>query len=287
MNTQNSISKETIEEFLRLVEGGLRRRDAAHKVGFVLRHLRDAAEEYGISSPVFLPTAEAIKHFEADILERRITQYELAQKLGIAQPNLTKLYRKNGYPSIEVGRRSNLPTELEMERQAQQVVEHLVNNGGYIKPTIRELGFTVDRARVKKYAQSIGINLTEYRFAHRKYGHWVTLPGLAERAGKSSYKVKAKCTLCGEIFTVSLANMKSGRSNCCHVCAHARRNDFSVECAETGDKYSSIMSCCSQIGLSNSDYQRTRIVLLKDGIFKHGGLSYRLISKVRRAEAVA
>ena len=127
------------------------------------------------------------------------------------------------------------------------------------------------------YAKSVGFDFEHWRFAHRKFGHWITLPGKANRIYTMDYRLNALCTKCNTVHSVTLVNLRTGNSTQCRECAYIEsvgRGHLKVECIESGDKFSSIMSASEEI---DANYQKMRKVLAADGSFVHGGLTYQLV----------
>ena len=200
-----------------------------------------------------------------------LSQYQIAQDLNITQPNVAKALKQLGI------KRKTVYDTSERDALCERVVNHIVENGGYVESTIRELGINIYKNAVYDFCKDRDIDLRPYRFAHRRFGHWLTLPCIPERCYTMDYKVQAECTKCGSIHTVQIVNLRTGASTQCRDCADAERRDKScykaVICVETKERIKSVRSLAERLGVS---YQPTLNRLKRDGQFIHEGLTYRL-----------
>ena len=275
-----SVLPADVRKFVALVESGTRRRDAAAEVGFSIEALRLACKRLNISWPKRELLADQLKRYEPQILAGTISQHQIARELNCSQPRLCVLFKELGYPSIPVGDPGpSAATKDERIRNCERVLEHLETKGGYLKPTVLELGFPESfRHHVTAYAKEIDFDFEEYRFAHRRYGHWVTLVGKAQPIHKNNYLIKSRCTKCGSVHHVNLINMKTGASTQCIDCARAERRGANggkeVKCNETGEVFPSVhkLSILTGVPYSSISYRLTN-----GGFFQHEGLTYRLV----------
>lgn len=129
-----------------------------------------------------------------------------------------------------------------------------------------------------EYAKTIDFDFELYRFAHRQYGHWLTLVGKAKPIHKCDYLIRSRCTKCGSVHDVSLVNMKMGASTQCIDCSRAERRGRDVgkriKCDETGEILSSIRKLSLRTGVLHSSINYR---LTNGGFFQHEGLTYRLV----------
>ena len=101
------------------------------------------------------------------------------------------LYAKLGYPSLTTGCPGpDEDNKLRRIKDCEKVLDYLETHGGYVKAALLELGFPESfRLHVSAYAKTIGFDIETYRFAHRNYGHWRTLPSKAKPMHTSNYVV--------------------------------------------------------------------------------------------------
>lgn len=272
-------SEKDVRKFLSLIEGGMQRKKAAESLGTDTKTIGQAAERLGIEIPKRIPAIELVKPYEAQILEGTITQWQIARATGLSQCRVSHLYREQGWPALPIGKRGRnprFPREVK-EEQAEELIAYLMENGGYVLPSIRKLGLQIDKCFFYSYCKQHGFDYRPYRWAGRRYGYWLTLPCTPPRTSKSDYLIDAECTLCGSVHKVSLINMKVGNSLMCRSCAAERKEFSSVVCVETGKKYRSILNASKQLGIP---YQSFRKSLVVDGEAKVEGKTYRTTRKV-------
>ena len=269
-----------VHKFVALVKRGTRRRDAAKEVGFAIETLRSACKRLDIQWPGRTLLSEQLKKYEPQILAGTISQHQLAKELNCSQPRLSELFKELGYPAIPVGDPGpSAATKAERIRNCERVLEHLETKGGYLKPTVLALGLPESfRHHVVEYAKSIDFDFEDFRFAHRQYGHWITLVGKAKPIHKCDYLIRSRCTKCGSVHDVSLVNMKMGASTQCIDCSRAERKGRDggkkIKCDQTGEVLPSIRKLSLRTGVPRSsiEYQ-----LRQNSFFQHEGLTYRLV----------
>ena len=271
-------------KYLRRIEEGEPRKATAKAMGFNYDTMRSACAHYGLEYPKRLLAIERIVEFEEQILAGTISQHQIAQKLGISQCRVSSLYKELGYSSISRGGRpgQNVTSEEDRERISKEVIAYVEKEGGYVNHALQALGYPNHyRWFVNQYAREIGFDHKYWRFAHRRYGYWVTLPGHAEPVQACDYLLKARCTKCGSVHEVRLINLKTGASTMCWDCSLKSREFQSVECVETGQRYRSVMACAKALKIG---YQSFRIKLSRQGQYVHEGRTYVIISKVSTRE---
>ena len=280
MPRKQLVTEDIFTEFAVLVSKGMRRTDAAKQVGYNLKTLRNACERLGLTWPGRTLLIDQIKEFEDQILAGTISQHQIAKELDCSQPRINKLYKELGYPSLNRGDPGpSEDTKRERIENCEKVIEHIETNGGYLKTAVRELGFPDSfRFHVRDYAKRIGFDFELYRFAHRSYGYWRTLPGKAKPVYTCDYILPVVCTKCGTHHQVNLVNMRMGTSTQCMACAAEERKGTSCRrkciCAETGQVFSSIRKLSQHIEIPTST---VTYLFLKDGFVLHNGLKYRPI----------
>jgi hypothetical protein len=129
------------------------------------------------------------------------------------------------------------------------------------------------------YARRNGFNYRHWRFAHRKYGHWITLPGVPENVGKSDYRLDALCTKCGTVHSVTLINLRTGMSTMCLDCSRKNRTFRSIKCVTDGQMFSSVKALADFLE-TPSRYLTIRQKLFQDGVFEYEGKTYEFIDRV-------
>ena len=198
-----------------------------------------------------------------------LSQYQIAKDLKITQPSVAIAMKK-------LGIKRNLKHDTtERDALCEQVVNHILEHGGYVVPTIQKLGLKIYKNAVYNYCSERGIDLEPYRFAYRRYGYWLTLPGIPERCYTMDYRVKAECTRCGSVHTVQMVNLRTGASTQCRDCADRDRQEVScckpVVCVETKEKLRSVRTLAKKVGVS---YSKLLTQLKRDGQYVHEGLTY-------------
>jgi hypothetical protein len=199
------------------------------------------------------------------------SQYKMAKDLNVTQPHIARALKTLGI------KRSVVYDNSERDALCEQVVDYILENGGYVVPTIRKLGLKLYKNAVYDYCKERQIDLEPYRFAYRRYGYWLTLPGIPERRYAADYRVKAECTRCGSIHQVSIINLRTGASTQCRACSNEDKRDRScckaVVCLETKEKIRSVRELSKRLDIS---YSSLSTVLKRDGCFTRDGLTYQL-----------
>ena len=275
MPARKTVTAEDILPFIpRLQNRELTRAQLAEELGVCLPTLRRELKKLDIEVPHkrhSKPLRDRLLKLYTEEQLQTLSQYQIAQELNITQPNVAKALKQLGI------KRKTTYDNSERDALCEQIVDHIIEHGGYVESTIRELGISIYKNAVYDYCKDRGIDLRLYRFAHRRYGHWLTLPCIAEPCYTMDYKVKAECTKCGSVHTVQIVNLRTGASTQCRSCADKDRRDTScykpVVCLETKEKIKSMRQLSKRLGISYSALVTT---LKRDGQVTHEGLTYQL-----------
>ena len=256
----------------------MQRKDAASEVGADIASLRAACKRLNIPLPKRTLLKDQLKEYEPQILSGAVSQHQLAKELGCSAPRISKLYHELGYPSLPSGRLpADAETQSKRDAQCEQVIDFIESKGGSIKNAVRAFGLPdAFRLHVSEYGRKVGFNFQDFRFAHRRYGHWLTLPGKAQPYTTMDYRLQAECTKCGTVHTVQLVNLKTGASTQCRDCAFAARKgkpcSKQCRCIETGEIIPSIRKLSKRTGVPYSTVEAR----LNNGGFQFEGLTYKL-----------
>ena len=237
MRAKKELTVEDIQPFIeRLKKRELTRRQLAQELGVCLPVLNRELKKLPVEVPAMrnrLPLHERLlKLYSKEELET-LSQYDIAKQLQVTQPGVATALKKLGLKRVNHIK--------DRDARCEQVVNHIIENGGYVQPTIRKLGVNIYKNAVYDYCKEQGIDLRPYHFAHRRYGHWLTLPCIAEPCHTMDYRLQAECTKCGTVHTVQIVNLRSGASTQCRACADKERSTrtsccSSVYCVETNGK---------------------------------------------------
>lgn len=272
------IAEVTVQKFIQLVEQGMQRKAAAREVGVGIASLRAACKRLNIPWPGRTLLKDRLKEYEPQILAGTISQHQLARELGCTAPRISKLFQELGYPALPSGRSpADAETQSIRDDLCEQVIDFIESKGGSIKNAVRALNLPdAFRFHVSAYARKVGFDLEAYRFAHRRYGYWLTLPGKAVPYTTSDYHLQAECTKCGTVHTVQLINLKTGASTQCRACASAARKgkpcSKQCRCVETGEIIPSIRKLSIRTEIPYSTVE-TKLI---NNNFQHDGLTYEL-----------
>ena len=277
MGSKPRITEEDVREFVRLVGDGMQRKAAAKKLGLQIDSLKYACKRLDIPWPARVELIDRIKQFEPEILAGSISQHQIAAKLKCSQCAISRIYQKLGYPCLPVGKQTVNSVTLEARiALCEEILAHIETHGGYLKPTLRELDIPESfLVHVRNYAKKIGFDFELYRFAHRQYGFWLTLPGKAKPVHTCDYMISAVCTKCGATHEISLVNMKSGATTQCMSCSREERRGRALcrkcKCVETGEAIRSIRQLSQKLGVPHStvEYHFSNF-----GKLEHDGLTY-------------
>ena len=269
------ITHDDIQPYLSRIENGqMTLSQLAKEIGVSITTLRKNLVRLGISTPLMRNKgllAERIfdKFSRQELMST--PQSKIAREMNCTQASICRVLKELG-----IVRRHFV--EEDREAKCAQVVDHIMENGGYVKPTLKKLGLRLWHGHVYDYCKERNIDLKPYRFAYRRYGHWLTLPGIAEPCYVQDYRLKAKCTKCGSIHKVQLTNLAAGLSTQCGDCAAEERRQLgtfrAVICLETNEKIRSIRSLAKRLGVN---YQVLLSKLKKVGHFKYDELTYQLV----------
>ena len=274
MPARKTITAEDILPYIpRLKNRELTRAEFAKELGVSLPTLRRELNKLDIEVPHKrnrVPLSKRLLDLYTQEELETLSQYQIAEDLNLTQPNVAKALKQLGI------KRKIQYDNAERDALCEQVVSHILEHGGFVMPTIKKLGLKIYKNAVYNYCKDKDIDLEPYHFAHRRYGHWLTLPGIAERCYTADYLVKAECTRCGSIHQVSIVNLRTGASTQCIDCSRKERNTDGfkkVICQQTNERFRSVRTLSEQLGVS---YSRLLTALKRDGQFEHGGLTYQL-----------
>ena len=246
----------------------------AKHFGVTRETLRAIAKRSGYPLPAVRSSTSLatrlLERYSVEELQRK-TQYEIAAEFGTCQPNVCLAFRQlNIKPGASRSR-------AETEANCKIVVDYIVKNGGYVVPTIKKLGISVDKLSVYRYARDNGIDLKKYRFAYRRYNNWITQPCIARRVEKSNHILLAECQLCGNTYEVRRINLVSGSSTGCRHCSSGASGGYQkVRCVQTGQIFRSIRAwACEMEGPSR--YQSLRLRIKRTGRLVLKDKTYELI----------
>ena len=270
------ITQEIVAEYQKLLDSGITKFQASRQLGFSPKGLATAAKRYGNEIPLSKRgkrRGDIKKEFLRRVPEfqkRQLSQHQIAAELGARQPYICHLFRKFGIsPTVT-------PKDKSLEK-CKQVVDYIMENGGYIPAAIEKLGLSVYRGDVRKYCKDNGIDIQKYRYMNMEFGYWRVVEPEWRPFSTSDFHVLVLCTKCNVTKSfVSISNLRSGKTTCCSSCRYEQPNyNRRVVCNETGEKFTSIMRMTKDVGVFNR-YQQIRIQLLNNGSFEHDGLTYSL-----------
>ena len=263
------ITKDTIDKFITLVEGGMPQATAAASVGRDINAIRLWIQRNGMEMPhVRKPVTTDVMSFANAYRTGRMTQKDIAAACGCTGPYISKLL-------------AHLTADHIRSKQVKafrQIIDHIKENGGRPKATARELGIPFNSTTFYQYVRAEGITLRPYQFAGLEYGSWLVVAGDWTKEG-SNYFVRALCKKCGNTFDgVSLTNMRSGKSSCCHNCSVGNTSGrLQVKCLTTGYIFKSIKSFADAINMADA-YQTLRLQLKQKASIVINDREYQLIS---------
>ena len=273
MPARKTITADDIRPYIqRLQDRELTRAELAKELGVCLPTLRRELNNMDIDVPHKrnrVPLHNRLVELYTQEQLETLSQHQIAKDLKITQPSVAVAMKK-------LGIKSNYHYDnTERDALCEQVVNHIIEHGGYVMPTIKKLGLPIYKNAVYNYCKEHNIDLEPYHLAYRRYGYWMTLPGIPERCYTVDYRVKAECTRCGTVHTVQIVNLRTGASTQCRSCAGLDRQDVScckpVICVETNEKLRSVRTLSKKVGVS---YSKLLTKLKRDGQFVHDGLTY-------------
>lgn len=172
--------------------------------------------------------------------------------------------------------------QLKAEHKAQLIIAQAKKSGGSPSAIARELGFKYT-ASVRKYVAQLEPNITRWRHAFKRFGHWLTLPtDLAPT--RNEQQIDCVCTNCGAHKSVGLLNLISGRSIACKHCAMQNRQKLMVTDGDA-ETHRSIRAFAKAIGQPEK-YQSLRHSLIAGKSIEHNNKSYSLVNRERELTTV-
>lgn len=263
------IERESIDKFIALVRDGTTQAVAADCVGRDIHSIRLWLQRNGMEMPhVRKPVTADVMAYADEYASGRMTQKEIAIACGCSGPYVSKML-------------AHLTDEHIRSKHVKvfkQIIDHIKQHGGRPKATARALGIPFNSTKFYAYIREQGITLRPYHFAGLEYGSWLVVAGDWAKEG-TNYFVRALCKKCGHIFdAVSLTNMRSGKSSCCHECSTGISDGYlQVQCLTTGDTFRSIRSFASAINMPEA-YQTLRIQLKQKSSIVIDDREYQLIN---------
>ena len=246
------IERESIDKFLELVSSGTTKTEAACVVGRDLHSIRLWLKRNDMQMPDnSSPITEMVMFYADAFRSGRMTQKEIAIACGCSGPYVSKMMAQYTDEHIR----------SKQVKAFRKIIDHIKQNGGRPKATARQLGIPFNSTKFYTYVRAQGIDLLPYQFAGLEYGSWLVVAGDWTKVG-SNYFVRALCKKCGTIYDgVSLTNLRSGKSTCCHNCSVGNTNGrLQVKCLTTGDTFKSIRNFASAIDMADA-YQTLRLQL--------------------------
>ena len=281
MSRKISITAEIVNQVQQLMDAGQSFTTASESLGITTDGVRSAAKRYDITLNID-PSGRKnqieplLREMMPQIIEQRMSTYEISRAIGYTQPGIYKCLQRMGITLQP--RKCN---QEDTARKAERILNDVLKNGGYVRDAMHRLGLKIDPHVVRVLAKSKGIDITCYRYAYQTYGQWEILVGPFERRTSSDVMVTCKCLGCGVIEQRSLSNLRSARTKACRDCsAAARPNTMAVRCVEDSTVFNSIRAFAVQrASLQNYQTLRLRLIRSEDGRLVHDGLTYELVKK--------
>lgn len=264
--SRSPITEDVLKEFILHLDSGLTKHEAAEKVNFRLRALRNAAIRLGYSIPCFTSLLEAVSARLPEIKTKKRTREWWRKEFNVSPSRFNKVLRDlNIHRSYFRSKTSSNSTDHSKKiENYRKILEHVQQNGGYVTHSMKALGYSFHPQPVRDFAKVIGIELTHWQFAWKEFGLWLTLPGPWTLIPPANYKVPAICRGCGEISHVDLCNAKSGKTTCCKNCAVFEKQYLQIINNSTGEIHPSIRSWVKSIG-RDKEYIKLRLTMKQVG----------------------
>ena len=278
------ITEEVIHQVIAYINAGFTQIQAAEKVGRTIEGVRQAATRLNIDLPKKRRrenghTQKLVLSLKDEIESGKRSLTSIAKEHDILQSQLSLACKQMGVkPALRWFGETNRPRYNTVENM-QEVLDYVAKNGGYVSHAIEALNSPCAASPVRDYAREIGFDLAMYRVAWRRYGNWIIQPCIPQPIFTCDYKVKALCTLCGQIFDVNLVNLRTGVSKCCQECSRMNRKHWKVVCRETGEEWRSIMKFAESPRSGTRRYCTIRRKLLQNKDFEMDGMHYYLEDK--------
>ena len=262
------ITQDLVHQYNDLIASGLSKRAAARELGYTPQGFVYAADKLGIEITPLPETAKAVFIRRLDeFVQDGWTQAKIAEELNAPRPWVSILCREHGVLTKEDKAQSYIDCH-------DKVLEHLMQHGGEVIDAVRFFGFPESCSDlVLKRARERDIDVNHYRYAHRKYGHWLIKPGPYQKYGRIDHKLLATCTLCGTEHWVSRINLESHSSSMCTDCwKQQSRYVLPVICVETGETFKTMGRAARRACVN---YQTFKYHLKRHGQYVTGGHTYR------------
>lgn len=232
------------EQLAALINHGSPQKEAAALVGHALETFRNYCKRNGIEMPRYKTEllGDKIRSSLREDVAAGMNGHQIARKYNCTPPFVSTIAK-------ELGIKLNRPGGVSKDNLAQQVLDRVMEVGGSYVDVLKDMGLPIAPITVRLYAQRVGFDFSHYRFAHRSYGQWLTLPGPTQRIYKADRLIPVTCTGCGTITTAALTNLHSGSSLCCSSCARSSQEQHRVKCHETGERFTSISAFTKALGL--------------------------------------
>lgn len=197
-------------------------------------------------------------------LRQGLNQHEIAKLHNVSQSSVCRAIQK-------------IKAEGKINRKSQDisvVIDFIEKHGGTIQNALKQTNSDLDPASVRKYAKKIGFDYKHYRYAYKRYGKWLVLPGNTP-IYVSDFSVEALCTGCNTVHKVSLCNLRAGRSKSCHDCGKKVKNTYKVRRHEDGKVFKSIRSWVTNVS-SVKQYSNLKSKIQRNQRVRFGEFTYSL-----------
>ena len=255
------ITKEHLDKFVELVEGGMSQRQAAEEIGGSLKGFQLAFEK----AKRVIPTRRGRDWSQLpELVAKGYSQYKIAKILGTKQGYISKLLSEL---NLQTQPRYTAAHSIALTKE---LIEYIKENGGTISNAIEKTGLLITPCTFRKHARALGFDWSMYRNAYKMYGKWKLLPCKPKPIYTADFLVQALCTGCNTEYSVSVGNLRAGASLGCINCSAGYEKPLKVV-SEDGKSYRSMRAFAKAIDV---DYQLIRRVLKHEGCYVHEGTKY-------------
>ncbi len=204
-------------------------------------------------------------------LENAYTLEQVAEELDVTKEVISSALARQKLRLI--GARD---TSDALDVLTEQVLAHIFTKGGGITTALRAIGIAEDMLSgksisVRERISSRGIDIEKFYYAFRRYGAWLTQPGLPEKRFVNDKLISCVCLKCGAGEQVLYTNLLSGNSQSCSACRTTAHHPTKIE--ETGELFKNLSAAIKSVGLSQH-YQKARYHLRRKGICEIGGYTF-------------